>query len=45
VLRQSTQTRLAKSIFVKIPRLPTILVIGSQETSTTTGAFAGACAI
>src|SRR4029077_17983905 len=39
VLRQSATTRLAKSILVKIPRLPTILVIGSQETSTRTGSL------
>src|SRR6202030_4686944 len=39
VLRQSATTRLAKSIFVKIPRLPTILVIGSQDTSTRTGSL------
>src|SRR4051794_8363092 len=33
VLRHSRTWRLAKSIFVWMPRLPTILVIGSQDFS------------
>src|ERR1700694_699140 len=34
VLRQSATIRFWKSILVKMPRLPTIRVIGSHETST-----------
>src|SRR5215467_9247780 len=34
VLWHSTTSRLSKSILVKIPRLPTMRVIGSQDIST-----------
>jgi hypothetical protein len=39
VLWHSTTFRLVKSIFVKIPKLPTIRVIGSQDISTILAGF------
>src|SRR5258707_501140 len=39
VLLHSITRRLAKSIFVWMPRLPTIRVTGSQDMSTTFGGF------
>jgi hypothetical protein len=40
VLWHSTTFRFVKSIFVKIPKLPTIRVIGSQDISTILAGFA-----